>query len=180
MYILSVRCDDIIAFDLSLTDPWRIMQAVLYKFNFCWKNVPLLEELAFENDRLVLPQDSGRPAFYHRTLPFKCRTLYVLPNVVMLPGEWPASLLRIFYEYQELCQEIRFLRFLLNKTALIFFFIYSERQYRVCAILNTKRYLCNSKKNESNVWVTVSGSSQGTTKPHTICCSLSSLARRQI
>lgn len=75
MYTLTVAFDHIIAFDpLSLTNPWRIMQAVLYKFVFFAENMcppgPLsTQELAFENHGLVLLRDSDRDLHFTTTPP---------------------------------------------------------------------------------------------------------------
>lgn len=94
----SVQC----GFD-PFANPWRIMQAVIYRIIICWKNVsngPLLtQELTLENYQLVLLQDSSRPMFYYHL--FKFRTLHSVFKK-MLASKWPASLICIFYTYEEL------------------------------------------------------------------------------
>lgn len=87
MYILSVQCDHIIAFDpLSLTNPQRIMKTVPYKIFFsgkmcsCWtsqhSNLHLKTTGLFSSGlrwTSILP-------LHHL---FKCRTLYLLVNMML-------------------------------------------------------------------------------------------------
>lgn len=125
------------------------MQTVLYKFIFCWKNVPTgplsTQELVFETHRLVfaagLKQTCILPPPHHL---FKCRTLYLLLNM-MLASKW----LHYYVSFMHIKNDVKQLHFwgfrpLLNKIHWCFF-PYLVRK-TMCVVLKTKRFLCNRKK----------------------------------